>query len=610
MFKSTDSTSNALVNGIASGDVTQTTAVLWARSVLPGEVVFDYSSDRTFQNIAGTITRTVTQPQLPVKVALASLDPDTQYYYRVSDPTGAALVGKFATAADLSVQRGLNFGVAGDWRGELAPYSSIRNVANARLDFFVGHGDTIYADVASPALTNPDGSRKGQATTLEDFWTKHDEVYGNRFDQNVWAKIRQSTPILATIDDHEVTNDFSGGAKISSDRRFRTLGHRADYTLINDSPLFENGLQAFQDYNPLRDDFYGATGDPRTAGERKLYRANTYGSDAAVFLLDARSFRDQPLRPFSRTFAEDSLTQDRTMLGQAQLADLKNDLAEAQANNITWKFVMVPEPIQNLGPIIPQDRFEGYAKERTDLLSFIDHHHIDNVVFIAADIHGTVVNNLTYQTEPEGEQIATSAFEITTGSVAYDKPLGQTVAGPLTTLLPKFAEFYENLPIAPDRGDFPNDKDDVLKQIFNRLILEPNGLDPVGLKDNLPAADGLINAKLLRGDYFAAHTYGWTQFDIDPLSQKLTVTTYGIEPYSEAELLENTDDVLRRQPRVVSKFEVLPHQASLQQGIADRSEPRMTAFATADTTTDAWANVLNSEFEAMTANLLAPSSVL
>lgn len=65
--------------------------------------------------------------------------------------------------------------------------------------------------------------------------------------------------------------------------------------LINDSALYENGLQAFQEYNPIRDKFYGATGDNRTANERQLYRNNTFGSDAATFVLDARSFRDQEL---------------------------------------------------------------------------------------------------------------------------------------------------------------------------------------------------------------------------------------------------------------------------------------------------------------------------
>lgn len=87
--------------------------------------------------------------------------------------------------------------------------------------------------------------------------------------------MRASTSILATIDDHEVINDFSGGVPADSDPRFNTTTG-----LINDTELYENGLQTFQEYNPLRDEFYGDTEDERTAGERKLYRYNTYGDDA------------------------------------------------------------------------------------------------------------------------------------------------------------------------------------------------------------------------------------------------------------------------------------------------------------------------------------------
>src|SRR5262249_55570370 len=127
---------------------------------------------------------------------------------------------------------------------------------------------------------------------------KQNEVYSSRDGLNTLADLRASTSILATIDDHEVTDNFAGGAPIGSDPRFS--GNPTD--LINDSALFENGLQAFQEFNPIRDQFYGATGDPKTAGERQTYRYNTYGQDAAVFTLDNRSFRDQELPPVTNPF--------------------------------------------------------------------------------------------------------------------------------------------------------------------------------------------------------------------------------------------------------------------------------------------------------------------
>ena len=222
--------------------------------------------------------------------------------------------------------------------------------------------------------------------------------------------------------------------------------------------------------------------------------------------------------------------------------------------------MFVPEPIQNLGPLLGSDRFEGYAAERTELLQFIDSHGIDNVVFVSADIHGTSVNNLTYQTVPFGPQIATNAFEISTGSVAYDAPFGPTVVDIATLvglLTPSEKAYYDSLPVANDANSFLNDKDDFVKNLTNSQLAQL-GYDPIGLSDNLPIASGLINAQLLQGDYMATHTFGWTKFDIDPETQQLTVTTSGIAAYTAADLQANPGSVISRVPQIVSQFTVTP----------------------------------------------------
>ena len=513
-----------------------------------GDVTFEYSTSPDFSTIAGTKTATVTAVDLPLKVEVTDLTPGTNYYYRVRDAVGTTAVGQFVTAAPLGEQTGLRFGVSGDWRGELSPYPAISNAVDRELAFFVEHGDTIYADFPSPAVS------KEQAETLEEYRAKQAEVYGTRFGSNVWADLRGSTSILATIDDHEVTNDFAGGAPASSDERFpETEG------LINDTELYENGLQAFQEYNPLRDGFYGSTGEVRTENERQLYRFNTYGSDAAVMVLDSRSFRDEGLPAVSDptdpeqvgAFLAASFDPNRTMLGQPQLSDLKEDLLEAEQDGITWKFIMVPEPIQNLGVVNARDRFEGYAAERTEILQFIDENEIDNVVFVAADLHGTVVNNLTYQESPLAPQIATDAFEVTTGSVAFDAPFAPTLIEELARelgipgVLP--LKVYNALPSAVQEA--------IIQGLINGQI-EPLGYDPLGLDNNLDIADDLVDAKLLQGGYTATNTFGWTEFEINQVTQTLTVTTYGIEPYSEEELLDNPQSIIERTPTIVSQFEV------------------------------------------------------
>jgi phosphodiesterase/alkaline phosphatase D-like protein len=439
-------------NGVASGDVTQDSAVLWARSAIAGPLQFECSEDPRYARVVARGVVTVADPAVPVRVRVTGLRPGGDYFYRFFHAGGRPAAGRFRTPAVLGTRRGLHFGVTGDWRGDLAPYPALLPAAQLDLEVFVALGDTIYADVASPDVPLP------QALTLEEFRAKHAEVYSGRLDLNTLAELRGLVSQLVMIDDHEIVDDFAGGASAS--------GIFGSGGLVNESPLYDRALRAFQEYNPVADEFYGATGDPRTAGKRKLYRFRTYGSDAAFFLLDARSFRDTELPAvlaprdprataafLARSFDLDPATLQpvarRTLLGRQQLADLQADLLAAQGAGITWKFVFVPEPIQNLGVAFASDRYQGYAAERSELLGFIDQAGISNVVFVTADIHGTLVNNLTYQRTLGGAQVPVASFEISTGALAYDPPLGPSTfesvaeAGLLT---PEQVALYRSLP--------------------------------------------------------------------------------------------------------------------------------------------------------------------
>jgi hypothetical protein len=319
-----------------------------------------------------------------------------------------------------------------------------------------------------------------------------------------------------------------------------------------------------------------------------LYRFRTFGDLAALYVLDARSFRDTPLAEvadplnplevsdfIARSFDIDPATladlPPRTMLGKRQLERLKADLLEAEDRGITWKFVIGPEPIQNLGVVLAPDRYEGYARERSQILRFIDEHGIGNVVFISADIHGTLVNNLTYRRREDvaaalaatGNALAAPvipipAFEITTGSVAFDAPFGPTVFSLLETVpggdalladllgllgLESLEQFFA-LP-APV-------KNLVAQLVANQLVAE-YGYDPLGLR----AAPGL-DARKLWGLYTAVFSYGWTEFAIDGRSRDLRLITYGIEPYTQLEMEADPAAVSARRPRILSFFRVRP----------------------------------------------------
>ena len=327
------------------------------------------------------------------------------------------------------------------------------------------------------------------------------------------------------------------------------------------------------------------TGDPLFDGRPDLYRMRRHGSLAQLIMLDARSFRDtelpgvtNPLDPVQigafvlQSFDINPFTLQllppRTMLGGQQLARLKADLLDAQQDGVVWKFVMVNEPIQNLGVLAASDRFEGYSRERSEILQFIDDNAIDNVVFVTADIHGTLINNLTYQTQQDviaatiqfGNPLAapqneTSSFEISTGSVAFDPPFSPTVLG-LLAVIPGGDALLQQIFAAVGVATLeeflalPDLVKNIAMEGFLNAQLAAFGYSPLGLDDaSLIQATGPDVAVV-------TFTFGWTSFEIDPHTRALVVKTYGIESYSEAELLADPAEVTTRTPTLRNEFSV------------------------------------------------------
>ncbi|MGB7339995.1 MAG: alkaline phosphatase D family protein [Phototrophicaceae bacterium] len=533
-----------LPNGIAVGDIDQTSAILWTHSTLLGTVTFTVS-DMNGTPIS-TQAATVTDHMQPVKVFIEGLDPATRYQYQVSN-ADSTLIGQFSTFAE-SGTSGLRFGVSGDWRGELRPYVAIANIPERDLDFFVALGDTIYADYPSIDF------RGEQARSLDAFRIKHNEVYSERFGKNYWAHIRANTPIFAAIDDHELTNDFAGGAPPASSRLFDAQPDE-DVAYINQTQIYQQSMQVFHEYNPIRELHYTGTDDPRMENRPKIYRYRTIGEDAAFFILDARSFRDAAVDSMTNFLSGNAVEQwredvwqaGRTMLGQTQINTLKRDLLDAQERGIIWKFIMMPEPVQQMGWFTGEDRWEGYAPERTEVLRFIEDNGIRNVVFVSADIHSTFISNISYQDSLNSELIKTSMWEISTGSIGFYPPTGQAaieLIGNLGVLLPREAEQYIN-------GDLQA-KDDVLESVFNRFVIATQGLHPLGLENSA------IDYELVTGGWAIGHSFGWTEFDIAADTHHLTVTTYGVPSYSADDISRNPQTYLNTPPQILGQMIIRP----------------------------------------------------
>ena len=593
-------------NGVAAGDVDQSSVVLWARASCKGTVRFEYGRDPDFVQTLDGFMDVEAKPDVPAKAHITGLLAGMQYYYRACLGDASSPIewecgaqGSFRTP-HASGRHGFRFGVSSCFESRMRPFVSIRNVPDRDLDAFVALGDTVYADHA-------DACSEGDAKNLDDFRCKNRLAYEpwRSPEDNMLALARASTAFFVNIDDHEVVDNFAGGEpKSGGDACAPEYGENCQF--FNETAFFEAGLQAFEEYNPTREERYGQTGDPRTADKRKLYRYRTFGKDAALFMLDARSFRDGPaagqqvcdydyLDLMSDVpvcdyieFEFESYQTSVTMLGSAQLQELKNDLKDAETNGIIWKFILIPEPIQNLGPAAAPDRFEGYAYERAVILDFIEEQCIGNVVFISGDIHGTIANNLVYRPFFGGGAVDflttlrrySSSWDISTGPGAYETPYGKQ----LSTVRDLFCAKPDVIDVIDgacgcDRGDYDSlttagkDKaiEDFMDCVLGVLNYPKTGLSfkpqivlvppyDIGL-DSL--RNSTIPEKLLRQRYVATSTFGWTEFNIHAVTQKLTVTTYGVEPYELPSVRggysdEEAEDFLNRVPRIMSQFEVEP----------------------------------------------------
>ena len=202
--------------------------------------------------------------------------------------------------------------------------------------------------------------RGGNARSLEEFWQKYRANRSDRSSQNCFA----ATSVYALWDDHEVTNDYLPG-----------------------EPLARIGRQAFLQYWPTR---------CSAAEPDRIYRSVRWGKAVELFLLDSRQYRDP---------------KKGTLLGHRQLEWLLNGLA---ASTATFKFVATPVPMAGGG----SDRWDGYPKERSDLLRYINEKKLPGVVFLSADMHYAAVTKI-----PKGHGL----IDITAGPIAA--PLNRVTNG-------------------------------------------------------------------------------------------------------------------------------------------------------------------------------------
>jgi alkaline phosphatase D len=376
---------DVLPQGIAIGDLTATSAVLWVRTNGPEMVQVEWAPPSVWEMLSQSakatvcVARTVrvttsAEADFTASIPLQGMLPATRYRYHVlvghgGDPasfieTKTAASGEFTTAPDPGTAAPVTFAWSGDLGGQQrcrqgpGGYPIFDVIRRQHPDFFLFLGDTIYADNPCASPPNEPGA-DFIAATLPEYRDRHRYQRG----AESLRRFLETVPVYVTWDDHEVRNDFSG----PFDERMPA------------------GRQALREYWPIF---------PQTDDPHRLYRAVRHGSDLELFILDTRQYRSRDGDPDGPA---------KTMLGPAQLHWLLEGLARSSAR---WKLVATSVPLSipkggaghndgwSGGPNGP-----GFEHERQVIVDAIVRQRIKNVVFIAGDVHYVQANAY----DPDGD---------------------------------------------------------------------------------------------------------------------------------------------------------------------------------------------------------------
>ena len=384
-----DSMRPAIPYGVASGDVTHHSAIVWSRADRPSQMIVEYAATESMQRARRIVgPNALADTDFTAKLDLIGLPAGQRIFYRVyfedlANPKhySEPVTGSFLTPAkekrDLNIvwsgdTAGQGFGINPDWGG-MKIYRAMNELTP---DLFIHSGDYIYADGPIPAeiplddggvwknLTTPEKAKV--AETLAEF--RGNYAY-NLLDEHV-RRFNAAVPQLVQWDDHETTNNWYPGEQLLNDDR---------YTVKSASLLAARGKRAFFEYTPIRANFM--------APER-VHRSFAYGPSLDIFMLDMRTYRGP--NTFNR---QPSPSPETVFLGAQQIAWLKHRLRTSKA---TWKVIASDMPI---GLLVRdgETAFENLANgdgmplgrelEMADLLRFIKDQKIANVVWLTADVH-------------------------------------------------------------------------------------------------------------------------------------------------------------------------------------------------------------------------------
>ena len=284
-FASADEPALTFAHGIASGDPTRDSVILWTRVNTADardtvRAKWTVASDPGMKDIRrfGRV-ETNHRRDFTVKIDARGLRPAATYYYQFEAGGVKSPVGRTRTLPDKSVDRlRLAFASCANYpHGYFNAYARI--AARDDLDFVLHLGDYIYeyklGDYADAALEGQrDVVPTQEIVTLADYRLRY-ALY--RTDPDL-QEVHRQHPFITVWDDHETANNsWRDGAE----------NHNPDEGEGKWRVRRRGAVQAYNEYMPIRSD---------SPSDDRIYRTFRFGDLADILMLDTRLHgRDQQI---------------------------------------------------------------------------------------------------------------------------------------------------------------------------------------------------------------------------------------------------------------------------------------------------------------------------
>ncbi|MEY2476829.1 MAG: alkaline phosphatase [Actinomycetota bacterium] len=392
------------LHGVASGDPTATSVILWTRVTTDSAgavpMAWRVARDAALTDVVATGT-TVAAPERDhtVKVDVGGLQPGAWYFYEFEALGKRSLTGrtKTAPAPGQAVDR-LKFAVVSCANYQGGFFNAYAAVARRQdIDAVIHTGDYLYeypngagaygpgeGELSAPRNHVPDN----ETVTLADYRARHGSY---RLDPDL-RRLHQLFPMIVVWDDHETCNDT-----------WREGAENHDPASEGDFGVRKAAAQrAYAEWMPMRGD------NPAV-----IWRSLPYGDLVDIVTMDTRLERDKQVGTLGTLITSPELSDPaRKMISDPQREFLFGRLS---ASTATWRIISqqvvlgqwnaggLPDPglpdspklIRDGGNALNPDAWDGYTAERGRLFDHLIDNEVDNVVVLTGDVHSSWAIDLT-----------------------------------------------------------------------------------------------------------------------------------------------------------------------------------------------------------------------